>query len=99
MKFRAYGELLQYCMWPSVSLARQAAIFLLQHSFAHVFMSKQLEKYIKIIYAFDSAHVKYGVWMKAGLRPFFSAEQGGINWLSRSKLNQPFPIDSDAIWT
>ena len=55
-------------MSPSVSLARQAAIFLLQQSFAHAFMSKQLEKYIKIIYAFDSAHVKYGVWIKAGLQ-------------------------------
>lgn len=42
---------------------------------------------ISIIYAFDSAHVEYGVWIKAGLQPFFPAESGGINWPSRSKLN------------
>ena len=90
------------CISPSVlhlpvSLARQDAIFLLQHFFAHALMEKPDEKYIKVIYAFDSAHVKYGVWIKAGLQPFFPAEPGEINWLSRSKLNQPFPIDSDAV--
>ena len=53
--------------------------------------------YIKIIYAFVSAQLKYGVWIKAGLQPFFPAESGGINWLSRSELNQPFRIDSDAV--
>ena len=31
-----------------------------------------------------------------GLQSFFPAESGGINWLSRPKLNQPFRIDSDA---
>ena len=53
--------------------------------------------YVKIIYAFVSAQLKYGVWIKAGLQPFFPAESGGINWLSRSELNQPFRIDSDAV--
>ena len=53
--------------------------------------------YIKIIYAFVSAQLKYGVWIKAGLQPFFPAESGGINWLSRSESNQPFRIDSDAV--
>ena len=53
--------------------------------------------YIKIIYTFVSARLKYGVWIKAGLQPFFPAESGGINWLSRSELNQPFRIDSDAV--
>ena len=61
------------------------------------FHVKQYGKYIKTIYAFDSADVKYGLWIKAGLQPFFPAEQGGINLLSRSKLNQPFPIDSEAV--
>ena len=49
------------------------------------------------MYAFGSVQLKYGVWIKAGLQPFFSAEPGGINWLSRSKLNQPFRVDSDAV--
>ena len=31
-----------------------------------------------------------------GLQSFSPAESGGINWLSRPKLNQPFRIDSDA---
>ena len=47
--------------------------------------------------AFGSVQLKYGVWIKAALQPFFSAEPGGINWLSRSKLNQPFRVDSDAV--
>ena len=58
---------------------------------------KPVEKYIKIIYAFGLAQLKYGVWIKAGLQPFFPAEPGGINWLSRSRWNQPFRIDSDAV--
>ena len=32
-----------------------------------------------IISAFDSAHVKYGVWIKAGPQPLFLAEPGGKN--------------------
>ena len=44
-----------------------------------------------------SAQLKYGVWIKAGLQPFFPAESVGINWLSRSELNQPFRIDSDSV--
>ena len=31
------------------------------------------------MYAFGSVQLKYGVWIKAGLQPFFSAEPGGIN--------------------
>ena len=53
--------------------------------------------YIKIIYAFDSAQLKYGVWIKAGPQSFFPAEPSGINWLNPSKLNQSFRIDSDAV--
>lgn len=45
----------------SVSSTLKATISLLHHSFAHALMQKQLQKYIKIIYAFYSAHVKYGV--------------------------------------
>ena len=52
---------------------------------------------LKIIYAFGSAQLKYRVWIKASLQLFFAAEPGGINWLSQSKLNQPFQIDSDAV--
>ena len=37
--------------------------------------------------------------IKADLQPFFSAESGGINWPRRSKLNQPFRIDLDAVMT
>ena len=36
-------------------------------------------KYIKLIYVFSSAHVKIGVWIKAGPQPLFPAEPGVKN--------------------
>ena len=36
-------------------------------------------KYIKLIYVFGLAHVKIGVWIKAGPQPFFPAEPGMKN--------------------
>ena len=50
-----------------------------------------------MIYAFGSAELKYSVCIKAGLQPFFPAELGGMTWLIRSKLSQPFRIGSDAV--
>ena len=46
----------------SESFARQAAMLFFSSTFFYAcFEGKPLEKYIIIIYAFDSAHVKYGV--------------------------------------
>ena len=40
-----------------------------------------------IIYVFDSAHVKYRVWIKAGPQPLFPAEPGGKNcWADPNKI-------------
>ena len=51
-------------------------------------------KYIKLIYVFGSAHVKIGVWIKAGPQPLlFGREER----LSRSELYQPFRIGSEAV--
>ena len=45
---------------------------------------KQLEKYSKKICAFGLAQLKYGVWIKAGLQPFFLAET--LKILIRKKI-------------
>ena len=59
--------------------------------------TERMQIVIEIIYGFGGAQLKYGVWIKAGLQPFFPAQPGRINWLSRPKLNQSFRIDSDAV--
>ena len=73
-----------YTSFEVASFARKDAIFL---QFAHAFLWKRHDKYIVISYAFVSAHVKYGVWIKAGLQPFFPAEPGEKK-SSRSELIQ-----------
>ena len=41
--------------------------------------------------------VKYGVWIKAGPQPSFTAEPGGKKQLSQSELDWPFWIDLGAV--
>ena len=46
---------------------------------AHTQAFKIHLKYIKLIYVLGSAHVKIGVWIKAGPQPLFPAEPGVKN--------------------
>ena len=55
---------------------------------------KTISSLLKSIYAFGSAHVKIGVWIKAGPQPLFPAEPGvkngwaDPNYFSRFELIQ-----------
>ena len=60
---------------------------------------KLLEKYVIIIYALGSVHVKFGVWIKAIPKSLHSRNPGRAKReerLSRAKLkSEAFLIDSD----
>ena len=45
----------------------------------HIITEENCGLIFVIIYVFDSAHVKYGVWIKAGPQPLFLAKPGGKN--------------------
>ena len=51
--------------------------------------SKYIKKILKLIYAFDSALVKYGVWIKVGPQPLFPAESGLKNgWADPNSVSR-----------
>ena len=64
-------------LWPAkpAILMRWRTIYISAHTQAF----KIHLKYIKLIYVFGSAHVKIGVWIKAGPQPLFPAEPGVKN--------------------
>ena len=68
--------------------------FTIKYTSAHTQVFKTREKYIELIYVFGSAHVKIGVWIKAGPQPLFQAEPGvkngqaDPNYISRFELVQ-----------
>ena len=94
---RRVGRPFNISLSASFQLGLQGAIFFCNTPLHKLTCKNDQKKYIQIIYAFESAHVKHGVWIKAGLQPFFPAESGWISWPSRSKLIQPFRIYSDAV--